>query len=493
MKTFPLPSELSNGVISLDYFKDHSQFYFAQVSIRLKNGSEATFTSYDPRKGIDTSSFTKGQSYKLCPLFVWSSKGYFKVSGWMGKDKPSSTQDELWEDFQEKIDSFRKKIEEHSSKRIKAEREFRPFAQGQHKEALTAYKEALTAYKEALFLKKNDPDTLSNISSLESIAKRESQEAYESDSKYQKEFPNQQWFKDKGIDTLLAHSWEGTNRQHPRLTKNAGIIRLDSPTFDSGREVPVTAVEYRTPKSGGWQPFGALLHLGSMIGRSWLGNFEFRVDNNNSTIVRFEVPSLPPEFNEQKALEEVNSLLQKNAVEKARTAIQVVISQRQEGIDLRASIHQAIKDNQIIYNDVQLWEKVFLNDQDRDGSILPANFFKAVKEKIQPHGLDNQYRIIPWTIINQILALHKVNENAFERDFFDCDKYARSVWAHFPEAWRVNCVFLYLDKHKTMGKGHAHCLAAGIEENGRITAKVIEAETDVVEDRKLSPGGVLLV
>lgn len=86
--------------------------------------------------------------------------------------------------------------------------------------------------------------------------------------------------------------------------------------------------------------------------------------------------------------------------------------------------------------------------------VLRANI-PAYGGEVKRLQMDGKYRLTDQKGVAAILAWDLTDKIAYESEYFDCDKFARIIWARFVEHWRLNQVGFVVD----YSSAHAYNLA----------------------------------
>ena len=434
----------------------------------LENGERFGIHKYSSFGVIDVEKETGvkigNNPYTIDVLKAWDRRwrGLVNIGGiQFGRDR--SPDDQFLDGLERKIVYHQEKEKEHDGMAEKAKSDRRSNAYKEHTEAAKAHNQALYGYKEALSLK--DDSKLGELESLAEYAREQSLEALDADNKFQKVFPNRNWFKQGGYYTILATKWAGLNRRPTELTKVGGIFQFKFYMCEK-----IKKLEYRTPRSGGWQPIQLFMHLAGRVGRSWTGQFEFRANRDDNTISTFEIPSFPVEKSEDAELDKAIKLLSEGRDIQAKKILLSIRDIREDKKSQIEDMKVKVEKQNMILSSQQLW----------DGHVLrhiPDHFREARTDKMKVEGLDTDFKITTLENTKQIVALSEISSIPYIPNFWDCDKAVMAMRVYFAQHFGINPILMVFDKHKKYGSNHAWVIAVVIGKNSKIELIGLETLT----------------
>ena len=126
---------------------------------------------------IDTRNITNGRAY-VATVFCGTSRGQYKAYD-IAFPAAENDNSHIFELFEERAAYHREKSAVHAEMETKAEKENRPEAEEQHRQASVIHEEASESYAKAI--EDRDDRAGDGLNSKTELAKRESQEAYDAD------------------------------------------------------------------------------------------------------------------------------------------------------------------------------------------------------------------------------------------------------------------------------------------------------------------------
>ena len=451
--------EKSNGIIDLSPFKNNG-LYFVYAYIVFDDGSSHTIQDYgNPGDEINLVEYANGKPYIIEDIRLWGKNGFY-LNGQdiqMGVKRKSHNQ--LWEKYKRLYAYHFNKESEHSKRSKKAKLELRPLAENEHQRAFEFHRNASLEYTHAKNNKDNSKGTQDNLFNLTEQAKAQTQKAFDSDNNYQKEFPNREWFNERGFKKLLATSWESSNRNVPSLVRVGNAFNIVIPSCKR-----IKKLQYRTKRSNGWQPYETLTQWAYMIGNSWTGELEFRANKDDKTIVKFIIPKFPQEFNEQKELEEAIKLLKGNHVKKGIDTLEGIQEKRREKKANEEEIRMAIEKNHLFIGQENHWKALKL-------ALGPTKDWGTMN----PRGSKNRYKIVPKHILETLIKMSGVSSRKYVHDLFVCKEFCIALMDYLA-GWGINCFTWVRSDGKENGSQHEWLILHYINDDGIVEAWHLEPQ-----------------
>ena len=455
--------EKPKGHIDLSFFKGMDLGYI-WMRITRHDGLVQSYRRFkDNPESFDVSDFV-GDKHFYVTLRAKACKKPFRATDVKVEREKTIMANPILIEFSNMMLWHIKRAKEHKERVKKAAMEQRYEAKKEHEEAAQFHQSVADRYITALDNK--DVVMATELQKLTVTAKLHTQEAYDADQ-ISPEPPKKGWFKERGV-WVIQGKRENSLDGRPAVISHLG----NSLGFAIPYCKKIFTLEYQTDRRTTWTPVKALqltAHVFAKIPSFKNFNLRIRVNEDDSAIFAFFIPPLPVKFDMWKALQKA---YEKSPEGKVKNTLHKILEDKKEEIKNHHQIMNAIKSSALNLTREKQWEVV--------KPLLPPSFREARPghEKLFPKAWGVSYKIPPWSVLEDIIALSKVNERTYNTEDYNCSDYCFSLRTELRDVYKLNCAIVVISDHKKYGSNHCFLILLGIEDDGTPTAKVFEPQRD---------------